>query len=118
MNPFDRIDVRIKLFFQTDAEFEREIGAPAKITDQWRNRGKKSYLKRIPQIAKALQTTSAYLLFETDDPEPKEKQAAPNAERPETRREKIMSEAKTELSELPVEDLERILGMIRAYKKK
>jgi len=53
--------------FSSDAEFERALGIPPSTVGNWRNGKMKSYNSKLSEIAKLLDTTTAYLLGETDN---------------------------------------------------
>ena len=70
MDTLERIVALKEKLYKTDAEFERAAGISPKMYDKWKKRGAKSYRKHIVNVARALNTTSAYLLCETDEAVP------------------------------------------------
>lgn len=54
-------------------QFLSDMGYGKSIISDWKSGKSKSYLKKLPEIANYLGTTSAYLLGETDDPTPTER---------------------------------------------
>ncbi|MCL2828888.1 MAG: hypothetical protein FWD99_09170 [Oscillospiraceae bacterium] len=65
------MDTKSRLFSLIDAQypsyatFEQDLNLPARTTNNWKMGKSKSYLKMLPQLASALNTTSSYLLGET-----------------------------------------------------
>ena len=110
MTTLERIVALKEKFYKTDAEFERAAGISPKMFDKWKERGSMSYRKHIVGIARALGTTSAYLLCETDDPtkkEPTQNESAP-----------VLSPARAEvqaiLDGLPDEAFEKLKTIVLA----
>lgn len=67
------MDTKTRLFhlidtqFPSYAAFEKELGLSPRTLNNWKMGKSTSYLKMLPTLAKALQTTTAYLLCEVDD---------------------------------------------------
>jgi len=93
------------------------------VLSDWKNpkRTTKPTVEQIDFIAGFFTTTTDYLLGRTDNPRmPKgviRKPTAPKGQ-PVSKHEALMNQASEELADLPVGDLERILEMVRAYKRK
>ena len=68
MSTIERITGLIPKRFNSDADFERAIGLKPLTVADWKRGKSKTYYKMISDIARALETTSAYLLCESDDP--------------------------------------------------
>ena len=67
MNTLDRIVFLKGKCYESDVAFEKDIGIPEKTVNDWKRGKSQSFMKMLPQIAKALNTTTAYLLCEIDD---------------------------------------------------
>lgn len=67
MDTLQRITELIGKHYPSDASFEDALGVKRKTIDNWKRGRSSSYMKKLVEIAKLLQTTSAYLLCETDD---------------------------------------------------
>lgn len=79
MDVVDRIFQLADLKYSEQREFAEALKIPASRVSEWRRRKSESYMKRIPQIAAVLDTTSEYLLTgekdEAVEPEPASKSA-------------------------------------------
>lgn len=73
MSTLQRITALIKEKYKSLAEFERDLGLGKQTVSDWKRGKSETYMKMLPEIAKFLGTTTAYLLGETNDPLPKEK---------------------------------------------
>ena len=62
MDTNDRIFATMAKKGITQKEFAQEIGLPAQVVTDWKKRRSESYMKRLPQIAEALGTSTEYLL--------------------------------------------------------
>lgn len=90
--------------------FCADIGINKNAVANWENR------RNIPDGA-VLAKIAAYFGVTTDYLLSADKPATPEGQ-PVTKREELMYEARKELADLPENDLERILEMVRAYKRK
>ena len=70
MNTYERIKFLIDQHYNSNAEFERDMGLKPTTVNNWRRGLSDGFLKIIPELAIKLKTSSAYLLCETDDPTP------------------------------------------------
>jgi len=61
-----RIIELIAIKFPSDAEFERTLEAPKATVSNWKRGISTTFYRKLPEIARLLDTTTAYLLGETD----------------------------------------------------
>lgn len=72
MDPVDRLFALVDEKYKEQKDFAAEIGVSPSIVSQWRKRISKSFVKCLPQITVALETTAEYILTGKEESPPPE----------------------------------------------
>lgn len=72
MDEVDRLFALVDKRYREQKDFAAEIGVSASKVSQWRMRNTASYKKYLPQIARALGTTTEYILTGAPEARPRE----------------------------------------------
>lgn len=70
MDSVDRLFALVDKKYKEQKDFAAEIGITPSIVSQWRKRISKSFVKYLPQIAAALETTAEYILTGQEEKSP------------------------------------------------